>query len=235
MNSIQPHPTWAIYDSSKVQEFMSCPRKYFYRYILGWEIDSPNIHLVFGEAWHRAMESILQGGGSVESIDKGYNRFLEYYRRYFSEIEDGGNFPKVPGSIVPALVQYVAQYKHITDKVLYTEISGTAPISESRSIHFRLDSILRSDTEGIYSLEHKTGSALRQTWLDQWLLKMQVGTYTHVLYCMYDRKEVYGVKINGAIFRKKDTEFVRVPVRKDNNMMNVWLWNVNHYIELIEW
>lgn len=235
MSTVEQHPTWDIYDSSKIQEFMTCPRKYFYRYILGWEIDMPNIHLVFGEAWHRAMESVLQGGGSAESIKEGYDRFLSYYREHFTEIEDGNNFPKVPGSVIPALVQYTAQYKHIPDKVLYTEISGTAPISEDRSIHFRLDSVIESETEGIYSLEHKTGSSLRQTWIDQWLLKIQVGTYTHVLYCMYDRASVYGVKINGAIFRKKDTEFIRVPVRKDESMMNVWLWTVNHYIDLIEW
>lgn len=234
MNPIAEHPTHKIYDSSKLQEYMTCPRKYFYKYVLGWANEDPNIHLVFGEAWHRAMEVILWEGGGNEALEKAYARFIEYYRKSFTEIQDGSNFPKVPGSVIPALVQYTNQYAVGKDELIATETAGTVPIAENRVMHYRLDSIYKGD-KGYYSLEHKTGSRLSQAWLDQWTLKVQVGTYTHSLLCMYPQETTHGVIINGAIFRKKDTEFLRVPVRKTEAIMNAWLWNVNHLIDLVEW
>lgn len=234
-NELIPHPTWRIYDSSKIQEYLTCPRKYFYRYILGWDIDEPNVHLVFGEAWHRAMETLLKEGYSNKSIKNSFDSFIHYYRQYYTEIQDATNFPKSPDSVVPALAEYVNTYKGVDDfDVLYTEIAGSVPISENRAIHFRMDSVLKDDT-GVFSLEHKTGSRLGQAWTDSWQLKMQTGTYLHVLKCLYPDDEVYGIKINGVIFKRRSNDYIRVPIRKSEDMMDVWLWNINHQIDLIEW
>ena len=62
MHSIKPHETWDIHDASKIQAYMACPRAYFYRYVLGWETEEKNIHFIFGEGWHRAMEHLLING-----------------------------------------------------------------------------------------------------------------------------------------------------------------------------
>lgn len=234
-NNVKPDKTWAIYDSSKVQAYMECPRKYFYRYVLGWETEDTSKDLVFGEAWHRVMETLLIEGYNNQAVKKAYERFIAYYRQHFTELQDANNYPKSPASVVPALVEYMSKYRTVDKfEVLYTEIAGTVAISDKRTIHFRLDSIVKGD-EGIFSLEHKTGSRLGQTWIDQWTMKIQVGTYTHVLYSLYDPKDVYGIKINGVIFRKKGNAYIRVPIRKSVDMMNVWLWNINHFIDLIEW
>ena len=234
-NNVTPDKTWRIYDSSKVQEYMNCPRKYFYRYVLGWDTDEPNIHLVFGEGWHRAMEVLLNEGYTNQAVKNAYSTFLEYYRQHFTEIQDANNYPKSPDSVVPTLVEYMQKYRNSdTFEVLYTEVAGTVPISDTRVISFRLDSIVKSD-EGIVSLEHKTASRLSQAWMDQWPLKVQMGTYMHVLHSLYDPKDVYGIKINGVIFRKTKNDYIRVPIRKSTDMMNAWLWNVNHQIDLIEW
>ena len=234
-NNIVPDKTWQIYDSSKVQTYLNCPRKYFYNYILGWDTDEPNVHLVFGEGWHRAMEVLLNEGYTNDAIKNAYNEFFKYYREHYTEIQDSVNFPKSPNSIVPTLVEYIQKYKASdTFEVLYTEVAGTVPISENRVVHFRLDSIVKGD-EGIFSLEHKTGSRLSQAWIDQWTLKTQVGTYMHVLHSLYDPKDVYGIKINGVIFKRTKNDYIRVPIRKSTDMMNTWLWNMNHWIDLIEW
>lgn len=233
---IKPHPTWEIIDSSKVTAFITCPRKYFYKYILGWVGEDISVHLVFGEGWHRAMEKLLKEGYTTDAVHSAYSAFLEYYRRYFTKMEDANFFPKAPSSVVPALIEYIERYRE-SDRnmeVLYTEISGTAPIGEDRVIHFRMDGVVKRE-EGIVCLEHKTGSRLTGNWGDQWTLKVATGTYMHVLNCLYSPEEVYGLIINGAIFRKSGNDFVRFPIRKNNEMMNQWLWNVNHWIDLIEW
>lgn len=234
-NNVKEHPTHQIFDSSKTQDFLSCPRHFFYRYVLGWRLEQTSIHLVFGEAWHRAMETLLRVGYTDEGIEKAYFNFLTYYRQYFSEIEDNNNFPKSPQSVVPALVEYIKTWgpEDRGDVVLYTEIAGTVPINDSRAIHFRLDSVLQNEKKGIFSREHKTGSALSKGWYDQWQNKIQIGTYMHVLSSLYSN--VYGIQINGAIFRKKGNAFVRHPLRVQKDIMSLWLWEINHIIDMIEW
>jgi hypothetical protein len=119
-------------------------------------------------------------------------------------------------------------------EVLYTEVAGTVPIMEGVDLTFRVDAIMADKRRGIFVKEHKTGSRLTQTWADQWQLKVQVGTYVHLLYCMYPAKDVYGAIISGTFFYKsKEPEFISVPVRKTPEQMQVWLWNVREQVTSI--
>jgi len=235
MDKVKPHPTHEILDSSKVQDFLSCPRHFFYRYVLGWTPESTSIHLIFGEAWHRAMETILKMGYTDEGVDKAYFNFLTYYRKYFSEIEDNNNFPKSPASVIPALVEYIDTWRKEDqgNTVLYTEIAGTVPINDNRAICFRMDSIIQNEKRGVFSLEHKTGSAVTKGWYDQWQNKIQSGTYMHVMASLYEK--TWGVMINGSIFRKKGNAFIRHPLRINSDIMSLWLWEVNHIVDMIRW
>lgn len=230
---MQPHSSWNIIDSTKLNTFLECPRSYFYEYILGWRPESPNLHLEFGKAWHIAMEHILIHGYDENSIAAAYLLFLEHYRKFFPETMDDVNEPKTPSNALKALVQYCTIYKD--DKFIpkYTEIAGTVPIDDKRVLHFRMDSIL--EIEGmIRSREHKTGSQLSRQWIDQWSLSLQVGTYNHVLYCLYPHEEVWGVEINGTFFQKKENKFQRVPARPNIGMMNSWHWTVLHIFNMID-
>jgi len=232
---VKYHETLDIHDSSKLQCFMDCPRQYFYRYVLGWSHQGSNIHLIFGEGWHRAMEHILRNGYGTESIRDGYNEFLSYYREHYHETEDAKNFPKSPDAVLPALVEYCHRYAGDEFEVLHTEVAGKVPIDDTgRKLHFRLDAVCK-DEKGIYVLEHKTASRLTSTWSNQWSLSMQVSLYTHALHMMYDPDEVYGVIVNGAVFRKTGNEYIRVPVRKAPEMMKAWWWNVLHFLDMLEW
>lgn len=224
------HPTWEIIDSSKLQDYITCPRLFFYKYVLGWDKDELNNHLIFGEAWHAAMEHLLLHGYTEDSIIGAYQAFIDIYRPNFPEGTDELLFPKVPSRALEALILYCMEWEQRdrAQEVLYTEISGTVAVMENVPLHFRMDSILRVDGK-IRSREHKTGSRLDRTWETQWSLKTQVGTYTHVLYCLYPPDEIYGIEINGAIFTKKNTRFPRIPIRKQREAMQVWWWNTKEW------
>ena len=235
---VPEHYTWDIQDSSKVQEFMDCPRKYFYRYMLGWVSDAPNNHLTFGSAWHEAMEYLLLNGYDDSSVLEAYEAFLRVYRKDFPEETDELFGAKTPARALEALVEYTNRYKNDFSefKVLYTEIAGTVPLTEDRKLHFRQDAICHSDSFGYFSLEHKTsGATLTRAWMQQWPLSTQVGCYTHVLHCLFPTEEVYGVKINGAGFLKTKFSFERVPIAKTKNGMQVWLWNTLFWLDQIQW
>ena len=230
---IQAHNTWNIIDSSKLQEFMNCPRKYFYRYMLGWAGEGKNIHLIFGEAWHRALEVLMRKGYSGDSIKEGMEQFTEYYRRYYEPYEDEFNRPKNPGYALDGLIDYVTHYQNDKFEVIHTEVHGTIPLDDTRLLTGRIDSICR-DERGYFVLEHKTGSSLTAAWSGQWTLKVQIGTYLHALYCMYPPEAIYGLIVNGVFFLKTMFKYERVIIRKMPNAMQAWMDMALYYYKQIE-
>jgi len=246
--------TWKITDSTKLQSFLTCPRWYFFEHILGWRMEEPNIHLVFGISVHKAMEKIYLAGGkpdfSAATLTKAYEAFLDYYRKFFSEMSDDDNSPKTPANFLRALPLYAGTYNHIDNEfdVLHSEVAGSIMVSDSRCFHFKMDVIAKSVAEGIFSLEHKTGGRFSTVWARQWSQKVQIGTYAFVLACMFPDEETYGVKINGLFIKNPpklkqdgtpyanstDTEFHRVPIQKTIPQLDDWLWNVNFWMEFIE-
>ena len=58
--NLPEHPAWSIIDSSKMDDYDRCPRYFFYRHVLGWQLDIPAHDLVFN-----ADGSLLAGAGLV--------------------------------------------------------------------------------------------------------------------------------------------------------------------------
>ena len=235
MNKLEYHKTWDILDSSKLTTYMDCPRRFFFEYVLSWRSDAPNNHLVFGTAFHESMEHMLLHGYEDQSVFDAYDKFLVEYRTHFPDDSDELYSPKTPMNCLKALGLYAELYRHDNFETLYTEIAGTVPINNDQVLHFRLDSICKDSDGQIFSLEHKTASNFSRFWTDQWPLAVAVGTYTHVMNCLYDPKTVWGVRINGTAFQKSQIKFMRVPVRKTLEHMKMWLWNVAWWADQIRW
>lgn len=233
---LTPHETWTIHDSTKIQCFMDCPRKYFFEFVLGWRPSEPNIHLEFGSAWHLAMEHLIatfqNKGYSDAEILIAYEKLNHYYRKFFSEMQDEIYHPKTPAMALKGLLGYALEYKFDRFVPLYTEIAGSVTLNDEHTLTFKIDSILETP-DGIKSREHKTGSQLSRKWTDQWALKVQTWVYNHVLYCLFPREKVWGVEINGSIFSKKDIKFQRVPARRTIEAMEVGYWNMIDWCDAI--
>jgi len=235
LDIVEKEKTWDIVDATKLKKFMECPRSYFYEYILGWRPEQPSIHLEFGKAWHYAMEHLLLHGYSAESVKEAWDLLNNHYRIFFTPEMDSMFAPKTPGNALSALIGYAKTYEQQdrNDKVKYTEIAGTVSISGDKVLHFRMDSIIEND-KGMLSREHKTAGTLSRQWRDQWSLSIQVGTYLHVLYCLFPTEEIWGVEINGTIFNKTKTQYERIPCRRSKGMMEDWLTTVNYWYEQLE-
>lgn len=246
---VKEQPALYIVDSSKMQQYMDCPRQFFYRYVMNWDNDTKSHHLIYGEAIHRALEYLLQHDYSLESIDNAYLIASSYYREELpDEMGDTERYPKTTAGIPQLLVDYTKTHSrdHERYEVLYTEVAGSVPISNDRSIHYRIDAIVRDrDSKKIWALEHKTAGQFGRTWVDQWYMKMQVFVYTHVLHCIFDPREVEGIMINGLCIGRATqadmkqeriikTDFIRVPVCKPVELMEDWLWHINDWYTSIE-
>lgn len=226
-NSIEEHPTWFIYDSSKIQTFMDCPRKYFYEYVLGWRPDSVNLDTTYGFAIHCGMEVInlirlAKGPGyflTEEDISMGYSAFLHEYRKYFKEEDDKGNDPKNAEKAAVAYMAYKLEFnKQLSEeRVISTEQAGTIPVDDNRVLHFRLDVITYDETFGIKVDDYKTSKKNSDLWEYDLDLRVQTGTYTHVARTAaelgileelnkhkikYNADSVFGMKYWGIILYK---------------------------------
>jgi hypothetical protein len=236
---VKPHPTWAIVDPSKLNDFLECPRKYFFMHMLGWKPETPNNHIVFGQAWHKAMEHLLLNGYGPASINDAQEKLRNHYRKELPPETDELFEPKTPDRAVLALTEYTVKYKHDLDnmEVLYTEVSGAAPISDKAIMHFRMDNILKHRAGYYFSHEHKTGTYLNIQWIMKWPLSIQVGCYVHALYCMYPADLVRGVMVDGSFFKRTKAplfDFGRVPCWKTPSQMRIWHNTVSHYLDQLE-
>lgn len=245
--------TWNILDSTKATCFITCPRKFFYEYILGWKPDFPSNHLIFGSSVHLALEHLLIKGYEYEEVLAAYDLFIQDYRKTYGPETDSLYAPKTPENFFHTLSAYSKMWcaDHETYEVLYTEIGGSVCISEEAEVFFKMDSLLKNRNTGKYlSLDHKTASSF-YNWSDQFHLSLQTGTYTHVLNCLYPPEEVYGVVYNGIqmaksikgweqisngknLTVKSPIDFMRVPIQKNREQMNDWMILMNRIFRDIQ-
>jgi hypothetical protein len=243
---LTPHPCWDIRDSSKLDEYISCHRKYFFRHILGWEVDQPAHDLYFGECWHIGREHQLLFG--YDDVAGAFDKFMEHYRLQFPEETDRLYLPKTPLAALAGYLEFNNQSYNFRDYevveidgVKMTEISGTVPVDEKRVLHYKMDSVLRKSSDGmILSMDHKTTS---KKWIDNpmWdkelYLGIQNGTYTHCLYCLFPIKDVLGVEFSKVGFEYLSRGSTNRPAGsyatirevqafKSPEQMNIWLFGV---------
>ena len=232
-------------DNSKIKCFKQCPRMFFYEHVLGWRSQMPNNHLIFGSAWHESMEHLLLNGYGEQSILDAFDKFLTYYRTYLGPETDNLFKGKTPDTAFRALAQYAGYGPYKRDleefETLFTEIAGSVSIDEKRQLFFRMDSVLKNRKTGrIRSREHKTGGG-KYLWDEQWLLDGQVGTYSHVLNCLYPTEQIDGIEMNGVFFpnlKKKipasEDILHRMLIKRNLGQMQQWLDNTSYYIWEIE-
>ena len=242
MLPIPYHPSQDILDSTKVQCYQDCPRKFFYEYLLGWRPSMPSNHLHFGKCAHLALEHIHLNGCTVQSVIDALEIFNTEYRMIFPESTDEIFHPKTPARFFDALIEYVRTYRDdLTHYTLYkTEFGGTVSLGEDFTLAFKMDTILQDNYTGLYcSLEHKTaqGNYLSNHYSTQHEMGIQVGTYTHVLNCLFPPQEVSGVIINVICLKKvkkSETILARYPINLSNEQMYGWLENTTAWMKSIK-
>lgn len=230
---IEPHPTWEVIDPSKMQVYQRCGRKYFYNYVVGWNIKDPKNDLSFGTAWHFAVEHLLRNGYDPTTVNEAKFLFHESYRRDFHEVTDQIYEPKNPSQAFYALDLYADRFRRDLSEyeVLHTEVGGVVLIDEDSPMHFKMDAILKNKNTGkVFFMDHKTSKRKYYNWSSQWNLSTQMLTYLHSLYCLYQAHEVQGGRVRGSFFYKsKDHEFDECDIEKTPAQMQSWLSDIQYY------
>lgn len=227
---------WKILDSTKLQTYASCPRQYFLEYVLGWRIDRQSNHLVFGQAWHSALEYLYEKGMKLNSVPEAFDAFLQTYRKVWPESTDEWFGGKTPEAALQALVEYVNEYASdvYNYQVLATEVTDFLPLNDTDAIVVKLDAIMRDNkTNKIVIMEHKTSSSGGQYWARQWHMSLQVGAYIAACNHFYNQKDTPAI-VDGTFFLKTKRNFQREIVIKPVNAMLGWANTVLSLITKIE-
>lgn len=239
---IPSHPSQSIIDSTKLQTYMDCPRKFFYEYLLGWRSARPNNHLIFGAAIHLALEHILLHGYRQQTILESFDIFNNHYRSHFDPSTDPIYSPKTPDRFFLMMQEYLQKYSddHELYHVYKTEFGGTVQLSDHHSLTFKMDTILQELSSGLYlSFEHKTkgGNYIDRSYEIDHKMGVQVGTYTHVLNALFHPTNVSCVIINCMCFKKtKSPSFIlqRFPIFLTNEEMYIWLETTKSWLDRLE-
>lgn len=232
--------TWNVIDPSKLTTYMSCPRKYFYEYVLQWREDYTSNHLHFGSCWHLAAEHLLNNQYSKESIEEACYLFYNAYRLKFDSESDGMCAPKDPQNAMKTLMQYAQRFRSDKDDytVLGTEIGGTVLLAPDAPMFFKIDALLQRRRDNkVVVLDHKTSQRRMNNWQEQWLLSTQMLTYLHVVYCLFsEANEVGGVRVRCSFFYKsKPSEFDEAIVEKNLSQMQAWLTSQTNWYDALKY
>ena len=232
---------WHTLDSTKLQCYCACPRQFFYEYVLGWRREYTSNHLIFGRAWHEALEHLYKTKFAPEEVPTAYEKFLTDYRAELPESTDSWFKGKTPDNALLALVEYTKEWANdaYEIEVLDTEVGGKVgigqgPQGQERDITVKLDLVGIKNGQ-IMALEHKTGSQAGETWANQWKLSIQIGAYLHALMACYPC-DGYNptIWVNGTFFYVKGRKFLRVPMQRSGAAMLNWLQTVHHLYDAIE-
>lgn len=245
LDIITPHPTWDILDASKLKRYKECPRKFFYTYILGWTSATPNNHLVFGSAWHVALEHLYLNRFSQKSVLEAHVLFLEHYRAVFPAETDELFQPKTPENGTDSLTAYAETYRRDLEdfRVLYTELGGVMLVSPERTMTFKHDVILMHESTGdVVARDYKTAQRHYTNWGEHWELSTQMQTYLHALHCLYPDQAEMSIIVDCAFFYATDkkrppraTEFATHMIAKTHDQMQAWLDDTNEWIDRMDY
>tara|TARA_Y100000310_G_scaffold156045_1_gene155479 strand:+ start:5057 stop:6082 length:1026 start_codon:yes stop_codon:yes gene_type:complete len=252
------------YDNTRIQEYRSCPRKFFFRHVVDWRGDGWSAPLVFGSSWHAAMDAIWpmltkpnRGSGSKSQFDReevvatGYTAFVDEW------IEGGATHPdemdpdeikrlgqRTPFVAHEMLYEYIIQREEQMKEftLLEVELPFAVPLDpEDKDLLYvgRLDKVFEYRGDIIVG-EHKTtslyskASGFRNTFIDQFSPNSQVDGYLHALHMLYGDK-AKSVWIDGALVHKTVHDcYIWIPIERRTSALSAWLWETRNWISQIE-
>jgi hypothetical protein len=250
--SLTYRPEFDIMDSTKLNSYAECPRKFFYEFIYGWRKASH--HLVYGTMIHEAIGYLYEHGVTKANIIPAFELFVKCWNEHYPELEQDQLDrlePKTPRNTLRLLELYVQHFGNERISTWMVEGGGSVYVDAQagRQMVFKIDWIGEHERYGVCALEHKTsGYALTDLWAMQFTLRLQVGTYLHALKCLLPAKISPSVVINGLGLARepkmkkdgtpyansRDITFRRIPINRSNEAMSNWLFMVNDLWDRLE-
>jgi hypothetical protein len=230
-------------DNTAMSAYMTCPREYYFGMVLHRRGKGKSPALVFGSAWHKAMEMHYKSGGDYDLVkyavatsweghgDQDDYRtqqrvILDYerYRKHYGEDPNKEESGKTVGTVGELLVE------------LSTNAQGEDLVHPWAG---KLDRIIEID--GLYYIEdHKTTSRLDKHFFRQFELSNQMMGYTYLAKALLPSLTVVGVRINVSHVLTEKTAFHRQlvtfgpqQIKRWTEQTNIWMGKLSEDYELL--
>jgi hypothetical protein len=246
-----------LYDNTRISDYKRCPRLFYYRHVRDWRPDGTRTPLVFGGGWHAAMEVIWAGMTppaimpSKEILAKAaYIAFCKYWQDEGMPPPDEIGYeeekelsPRTPSQALEMIVAYIDYRVRNRDdfELVSMEKPFAVPLDPKDPTLFyvgKIDKVVKRRGK-IIGIEHKTTTAYRKegkfrsTFLDSFSPNAQVDGYLYALHMMFP-DQVGGVWVDAALVHKSDEGFMFIPVERQLQHLDGWLWEVQDWIGRIE-
>lgn len=238
-------------DSTMISTFRSCPKKFYWQYMLNLKSLGSNIHLTAGAALASALDAIRQEQAKHSTAlpvdhlyEVGFKAFLNDWDGPLDEEEIPPAYQaKNIHNMLAVLEAYINEHHPFYDDVqpyrlpdgsVSSEFSFAIPLpTKHPTTNDPFIYVGRFDMLGVYTpsgaacvFDDKTTGSLSTHWTQQWDLRGQFLGY--VWACQQLGYPVSHAVVRGTGIMKTDTRFLTIPLSYDNHMIERW------YLELLD-
>lgn len=244
---------YRFFDNSTLTEARVCLRRFYFKAVRHIDTEGQKPSLEFGSSWHSSMDQlwsdccsfngrILANSLSPQEVIKRAN---DAFRKRWNESsmperEEFDLYPRTPGRAAEMLIEYYSRYGEQlgTFNLLEVERPFIIPLTDdSQKLMYigKLDKVTESFNTGeITPWDHKTAANFGKTWVESFSPNSQFDGYHHAGKMLWgpDFNTIY---IDGAVVQKTKIDFMRIPLMRQQNQIEAWLWETLDLISLIQY
>jgi hypothetical protein len=219
-------------DNTAMTAYMTCPREYYYGMILHRRSKGKSPALVFGSAWHKAMEVHYKSGGDRDLVRYAVQQSWEGH----DSADDYRTLPRVLLDYDRYVKQYGEDPSKEEGKTLGTVGEWMVELATNAQgddlLHpwaGKLDRIVQ--IQGLnYVEDHKTTSRLDKHYFRQFELSNQMMGYNYLGNTLLPSAKIVGVRINLSHVLTEKTAFVRKLITFTPSQIKDWTANINRWM-----
>lgn len=251
-----------FYDNTMIVSFRDCPRAFYFRHKRNWQSFGKSTALIFGGAWHDAMDTVWKRLGSrPKSKLSDFDITVEAMKTFKATWEEEGGpeayehevqYKKYPSArttdtAMEMLAHYINERRPWLEsadfELLDIERPFAVPLDPADpSLYYvgRLDKVFRLKGKGVYFGEHKTttlyskNGPFQDRFTESFSPNSQIDGYLYALRILYG-KEAKGGMVDASLVHKDIHDAFRlIPVDRQWAQLDTWLWEARQWIANIE-
>lgn len=241
--SFDPSGLQFAWDSTSLSNFVTCPRKYYYTNLQGWQSEVRSVHLIFGGHYASALEHYHKHRAAGDDWDTAVRKILRELltNTWDSEAgkpEDWMHSSKTRETLVRSVVWYLDHFREDAMETVILQ-DGRAAVEYSFSLELSEDVLycghidrLVSYGGDVYVQDQKTtGGAIGAHFFKGFSPDYQMSGYTLAGSIIFNLP-VKGVVIDAARIAVGFTEFGRGFVNRPAPVLEEFREEVLHYVGL---
>lgn len=225
------------WDATSLSGLMQCPRNYYYESICGYREGSD--HLIFGHAYHAALEdydrSVLRALPFEQAVRSALRMALTETVDW--EPEAGQNY-KTRRTLLRAVYGYIETFHDnpmkayvFADGTEAIELSFTVPLDDDVIICGHMDGLLDYGDGTIFVRERKTTkSALSAYYINTFSPDPQFSNYAMAARALYPHLKIQGIILDACQVGVTFSRYTRHQIKRTVEQSEEWLDTANFWI-----